>query len=70
MMDLHWESHFVQIMELRYAPMMMYQVENLRMQNWESLLMRYVPLLGYQVEMDIISCRVLHWVKIVIWFIM
>ena len=60
-MDCHWESHLVQNIDLREAPLVRYQVENLRVQNYESLVLRYAPSVICQVETEMVSLRVLHW---------
>ena len=47
--DIYWESHLVHNIELKEAPLVRYQVENLMVKNWEILLLRYVPLMIFQV---------------------
>ena len=42
--DFHWESHLVQNMDLGEALMVICQVENLRVQNWESILVNNLEL--------------------------
>ena len=37
------------------------QVENLRVQNWESLVLSYDLMMRYQVEMEMASLRDVHW---------
>ena len=37
------------------------QVENLRVQQWDSRVLRYAPLERFQVEIDMSSLRDLHW---------
>ena len=52
----------MQNMELREAHMVRYQVDNLRVQNWESLLLRNAPIVRCQLEMEMemASLRDLH----------
>ena len=33
---IHWESHLVHNLELREAPLVRYQVDNLSVQNWRK----------------------------------
>ena len=42
--DLRWESHLFHNLELREAPLVRYQVDNLGFQNWESLLVQNMEL--------------------------
>ena len=49
LMDLHWESHLVQNMKLMEDPLVIYQVENFRVKNWDSLVLRYAHLVIFQV---------------------
>ena len=39
---------------------MIYQVENMRLQTWESLVLRYALLVICQVEMDMVNFRDIH----------
>ena len=41
--------------------MLIYQVENLRLQNWDILVLRYSPLVIWQVEMEKVILRYIHW---------
>ena len=59
--DLHLESHLVQHLYLMEAPPVRLQVENLRVQNWESLVLSYDLMMRYQVEMEMASLRDVHW---------
>ena len=38
LMDIHWERHLVHNMDMREAPLVICQVEKLRVHHWESLL--------------------------------
>ena len=42
--DIHWESQLVHNMDLMEAPMVIWKVDNLRFQNWESLLFQNLEL--------------------------
>ena len=59
--DLHLESHLVQHLYLMESPPVRLQVENLRVQNWESLLLSYDFMMRYQVEMEMAGLRDVHW---------
>ena len=59
--DLHLESHLVQHLYLMEAPPVRLQVENLRVQNWEGLVLSYDLMMRYQVEMEMASLRDIHW---------
>ena len=48
-------------LDLKEAPLVIYKVENSRVQNWESLVLRYAPLMICQREMEMVILRVLHW---------
>ena len=41
---LHWESHLVQNIELKEAPLVICKVDNLRVRHWESLLVKNMEL--------------------------
>ena len=51
-------------LDLRYAPVVRYQVDKFRVRNWESMYLRYSPMVRCQVEMDMLGLRDLHWQKI------
>ena len=40
LMDCHWESQLLQDMDIIEAPMVIYQMDKFRVQNWEILLLR------------------------------
>ena len=41
--------------------MVRFQVENLRVQKYESMFLRHAPLVICQAEMDMVSLRYLYW---------
>ena len=60
-MDLHWESHFLHHLDLKKAPMVIYRVDNWRVQQWERLVLRYDSMGRCQVEMKMARSRIIHW---------
>ena len=42
--DIHWEIHLMHNMELREDPLVICQVDNLRVNYWESLLVQNLEL--------------------------
>ena len=48
------------IMDPREDPLVIYQLEDLSLNNWESLVLRYSPMVICQAEMDMESLRVIH----------
>ena len=60
-LNIHWESHLVHNIYLREVPLVIYQVENLRLNNRESMVLRYSLLVICKVEMYMVSFRDIHW---------
>ena len=52
--------HLVQNMELPESPLVIYPVENLRVQNWGNLVLRHIPLVIWQMKIDMASLRDIH----------
>ena len=60
-MDIHRQSHLVHNLEVIEAPLVIHQMENFRVQRWESLVLRYVRLGRCQEEMEMVRLRYRHW---------